>query len=158
MIGFEEMLVQLRDEQLSLDNAPASKNAEVLHGLKGKKNQGHIRKFKGIAEYLKPYPLHIITDNASALSIVMQLKSKLLLGLDIETSKTVVHSKAGLIPKISEVRLIQIFDGQTIYVFDCKAIGSIQWMEELKDNHIIAHNAAFEAQHFHYIGIEFCFV
>ena len=123
--------------------------------MSGKKNQDSIRKFSRIDEYLKPYHLKIITDLTSADTIIQQLKNKSLLGIDIETSKKTNHEKAGLIPKISDIRLIQLFDGTTVYIFDCKIIGSLNWVSSLNDTHLIAHNASFEAQHFYHIGIEF---
>ena len=93
MIEFEDMLVQLQEEGLTLEKVNISTSKEVLHGLKGKKNQGHIEKFKGIVEYLKPYILHVISDKDIATSMAMQLASKPLLGLDIETSKKTDHSQ-----------------------------------------------------------------
>ena len=56
-----------------------------------------------------------------------------MLGLDIETSKKTNHEKAGLIPQISNIRLVQIFDGNTIYIFDCKLIGNLNWIKSLQN-------------------------
>ena len=42
-------------------------------------------------------------------------------GVDIETAKKaeyLSHPKAGLDPYLSQIRLLQIYDGETVYVFD----------------------------------------
>lgn len=153
MIEFEDLLTKLQAEKLTLGQADQSQDKEVLHGLKGKKNQDHIRKFRDISEYLRPYPIEIITDRKAVLAVLFKVKRQHLLGIDIETSKKTDHPKAGLIPKISNIRLIQIFDGERIYIFDCQKIGSVDWMAALRDTRLIAHNAAFEAQHFLHAGI-----
>ncbi|MFK7910024.1 MAG: DNA polymerase [Akkermansiaceae bacterium] len=155
MIEFEELLTRLRDEYITLEDADQSVDPEVIHGLKGKKNQEHIRKFQTITKYLAPYRIEMIDTLEVAEATAGQLRNRPLLGIDIETGKTEDHPQAGLNPKISTIRLVQLFDGETIYVFDCHRIGSVTWMEMLKNSVLIAHNMAFEAQHFHHAGIDF---
>lgn len=155
MINFEELLTRLQAEGLTLAEAEQSQDPEVLHGLKGKKNQDHIRKFRGISEYLEPYPLDVITSREAAEVLLFELKNRKLLGIDIETSKTADHPQAGLNPRISEIRLLQLFDGDRVYIFDCQQIGGVEWISQLKDTPLVAHNAAFEAQHFHHAWIDF---
>lgn len=155
MIDFEEMLEKLQQENLTLDQAEQSKNPDIIHGLKGKKNQDCIRRFQAISEYLEPFPINIIADLKQAKVAIHQLKKSTLLGIDIETSKTRDHPNAGLIPKISQIRLVQLFDGKTLTVFDCQPLGGVNWITPLTETHLVAHNACFEAQHFYHQGIEF---
>jgi DNA polymerase-1 len=70
-------------------------------------------------------------------------------------SSRTTQQQAGLNPKVSRIRLIQLFDGKSIYLFDVFKIGSTDWMQTLKNQHFIAHNATFEAGHFHHAGIVF---
>ena len=155
MIDFEEMLEKLQQENLTLDQSEQSKNPEIIHGLKGKKNQDCIRRFNAISEYLKPFPINIISNLENAKDAVQKLKNSELLGIDIETSKTRDHPKAGLIPKISEIRLVQLFDGKNLTIFDCQKLGGVNWITPLTETHLVAHNASFDAQHFYHQGIEF---
>lgn len=73
-----------------------------------------------------------------------------MLGLDIETAKLPQYSyaaKAGLDPYLSEVRLIQIYQGKVSYVFDTRlfAESAVDLMRELlSTGRFIAHNGCFE--------------
>lgn len=155
MIEFEEILTRLHAEGVTLAEAGKSLDQEVAHALKGKKNLDHIRKFKRIAAYLDPYPIKVINNKKTAAVVINNLKKKPLLGMDIETSKTTDHPQAGLNPKISAIRLVQLFDGARIYIFDCQKLGGTDWITPIKNTPIVAHNAAFEAQHFHHVNIQF---
>lgn len=73
-------------------------------------------------------------------------------GLDIETRKLEKfkeHPKAGLCPHLSSVRLLQIYDGEHVWVFDLMKIGSYEEMfnKALLGRSLIAHNAVFELSH-----------
>jgi DNA polymerase-1 len=155
MLNFESLLCALQEEGLFLAQADQSQNTEVKHALTSNVNQKSIANFYEMQRYLAPYPITVINDNQTAQRIVLTLKTSILLGIDIETSKRVNHPKAGLHPKLSHIRLVQLFDGQSIYIFDCLKLGGVNWIESLKDNHLIAHNACFEAQHFFHAGITF---
>ena len=155
MIKIEEILDCLQVEGLTLSQAATSQNPDVQHALTGKANQASLLKFQKISEYLKPYPIEIITDLVKAEAVMHRLTQASLLGFDIETSKLIDHPQAGLNPKLSRIRLVQLFDGDHIYLFDCYKLGGVDWMIPLKACHLIAHNAAFEAQHFFHKGISF---
>jgi DNA polymerase I len=80
---------------------------------------------------------------------------KHILGLDIETEKLTGyedHPKAGLDPHLSRIRLIQVFDGRTVYVFDVASTG-LEPLQRLKDLQVVAHNAAFEMKHLMKVGL-----
>ncbi len=69
-------------------------------------------------------------------------------GLDIETSKKSDHKKAGLDPYLSDIRLVQIYDGETVFVFDrltADIDNPLAWF--LNHNRCIAHNGCFELKH-----------
>ena len=155
MLNIEDIFANLQAEGLTLSQVTNSHNPEVQHALTSKVNQASLLKFQQIAEYLKPYPIDIITDLLKAQAVIHQLTKSSFLGFDIETSQTAKHPQAGLNPKLSRIRLVQLFDGCRIYLFDCHKLGGVDWMSPLKACHLIAHNAAFEAQHFYHKGISF---
>ena len=155
MLNIEDIFTNLQAEGLTLSQVTNSQNPEVQHALTSKVNQTSLFKFQQITEYLKPYPIEIITDLLKAEAAIHQLSKAPLLGFDIETSKTVDHPQAGLNPKLSRIRLVQLFDGCRIYLFDCHKIGAVDWIRALSTCHLIAHNATFEAQHFYHNGTSF---
>lgn len=80
------------------------------------------------------------------------------LGLDIETcplSSFKNDLSAGLVPRKSSIRLVQVFDGRGIvFVFDLHKIGSIRSLPTaIWDRPCIAHNALFEMKHLLYQGV-----
>lgn len=69
-------------------------------------------------------------------------------GLDIETAKTSLHPKAGLDPYLSFIRLVQIYDGDTVFVFDrltADVDNQLAWF--VNHSRCIAHNGCFELKH-----------
>lgn len=154
-MNFEEMLTELQLENLSLKDVFASQNKIVQSALKSKEIQTSLARFEQIRHYLAPYQITCISKLEQALQVANLLKQSQFLGLDIETSKTCEHQQAGLNPKVSRIRLIQLFDGKAVYLFDVFKIGSTDWMHTLQHQHLIAHNATFEAGHFHHAGITF---
>lgn len=72
-------------------------------------------------------------------------------GLDIETAKEqkfIDHKKAGLCPLLSEIRLVQIYNGNAVYIFDCWHIDINQLRTFLYSKRFVAHYAKFELAHF----------
>lgn len=155
MMPFEKMLETLQAEGLSLQNVAKTENKLVQNTLKSKEIQAAVARFEKILAYLAPYPIVHITALLQAQKTAEFLKQSQFLGLDIETSRACKHQQAGLNPKVSCIRLIQLFDGKSIYLFDAFKIGSTDWMHTLKNQHLIAHNATFEAAHFHHAGVVF---
>lgn len=78
-------------------------------------------------------------------------------GVDIETAKRAEylnHPKAGLDPYLSMIRLLQIYDGETVYVFDMFDIeitNNLKQLFYLKQ--FVAHNAIFEMKFFKHFGV-----
>jgi len=75
-----------------------------------------------------------------------------LLGLDIETYGLEEFSedkRAGLDPRKSGIRLVQIYDGdKTVYVFDILKLGGLQALgDAIWEKPMVAHNAMFELKH-----------
>lgn len=84
------------------------------------------------------------------------LQCTCLLGLDIETAPLPDYKKdkqAGLVPRKSRIRLVQIFDGcSRVFVFDLFKL-PFSVLEPLKNKPFVAHNALFELQHLTYAGL-----
>jgi DNA polymerase-1 len=103
------------------------------------------------------YLTFYVTDRAEAKQIVSSLDRSILYGLDIETAKHPdfkEHKQAGLCPRLSTIRLLQIFDGVgRSYVFDVRSIGFDVFIHFLRAGRFVAHNAVFEAQHIRYNGV-----
>lgn len=81
-----------------------------------------------------------------------------LLGLDIETAPRMEHPKAGLDPYMTRISLIQIYDGDTCYVFDVLAEGIPSFLLDLFANpeySFIGHNSNFEITHLQFAGARF---
>lgn len=98
-----------------------------------------------------------ITDRAEATQIVSSLDRSILYGLDIETAKHPNwkdHKQAGLCPRLSNIRLLQLFDGQSkSYVFDVPSIGFDVFITFLRAGRFVSHNAVFEISHIRYNGV-----
>ena len=72
-------------------------------------------------------------------------------GIDLETAKGklyLTHPMAGLDPRMSEIRLLQLYDGEKIYVFDlfkCRSKEFDRHINEfLRVKKLVAHYAVFE--------------
>lgn len=86
----------------------------------------------------------------------LQSKEKIL-GLDIETYKLPAFAEdpqAGLEPRKSGIRLIQIYDAnKTVYVFDILKLGGLQVLgSDIWKMPMVAHNALFELKHLKHKG------
>jgi DNA polymerase I len=147
MMGYEEWLVMQRDD-------PQDK--EILRKGKLKSIQQHIDDALNLQQWLSPYNIYLIESIDESVRAVQYLSRSQALGLDIETEKTDPdHPQAGLNPKVSSIRLVQYFDGESCFIFDVKEIGGLSWIQPLLATQTIAHNALFEAQHFLEQGIIF---
>lgn len=113
----------------------------------------------------KPYVSRYVTTSSDTIKALAKFKEnpRKLYGLDIETGKKSVfksHEKAGLCPHLSFIRLIQVYDGASIYVFDLSRIkrdgdeGVRALRHFLSKEKFVAHNAIFEIKHFLNLGIE----
>lgn len=159
MIDYETFLVKVRDAgAIIAENGSLSgtDDKELIHNSKLKTIKKSINLSFKLKAYLSKTFLCTVMDTEEAEAIAQQLVNKEWLGLDIETGKTdPEHPLAGLNPLLSQIRLIQIYDGHTCYVFDQYKIKTFDWLTPLLDNQIVAHNAVFEASHFLHQGITF---
>lgn len=76
------------------------------------------------------------------------------LGIDTETAKLKAfrgHPKTGLDPHLSQIRLIQIYDGNRVYIFDMFHM-NIEVFTQLWRLPMIAHNAVFDLKHLFHAG------
>lgn len=106
------------------------------------------------------YEAYYITTAEDAAKAIKKLNAnpRKLYGLDIETGKQgkyKTHQKAGLCPHLSFIRLVQIYDGAAIWVFDTRKMGDCGAVKAfVSKSRFIAHNAIFEIKHFLKEGIE----
>lgn len=79
-----------------------------------------------------------------------------LLGLDIETAKLPpyeTHPRSGLDPLLSRIRLIQLYTGRDVYIFDLFKIPTAIVAPILHARKWIAHYAIFEISHLFNAGV-----
>lgn len=94
-----------------------------------------------------------ITDREEASAICKKIAGKPLYGLDIETARRYGREeeadgpKPGLDPRLSFIRLVQVYDGTNVYVFDVLHFSSERLIEFLTSHTFVAHNAVFELSH-----------
>jgi len=99
-----------------------------------------------------------VTEAAHVSRFVALLASrKNTIAIDIETFGTPaalalalpkpMKKQIGLDPHLSQIRLVQLFDGEHVYVFDIKAIGGLELLAPLWEKTFVAHNGIFELQH-----------
>jgi DNA polymerase-1 len=102
---------------------------------------------------------YIDQEEQAKQAIASLLSFQQLFGLDIETYGDDSFSsdkQAGLDPKKSLIRLVQIFDGvKTVYIFDIKKLTHFHFFEPLADRPMLAHNALFEMKHLLHKGVLF---
>ncbi len=76
-------------------------------------------------------------------------------GIDIETCKKPAYKdnkKAGLDPHLSDISIVQIYDGgDQVYIFDALLAG-LDWLKYLKNKNFVAHYGIFEIKHFTHNG------
>lgn len=93
------------------------------------------------------YPVHIISSPLDARQ--GQILENVCYGVDIETAPMFLykeHDRGGLDRYLSFIRLIQIFDGEAVYIFD-DVVPDILKRHNWASNYFVAHNAMFELQH-----------
>lgn len=94
----------------------------------------------------------VFVDDATLLPRFLQASHATLLGIDSETyaAKGYADDKqAGLSPRKSEIRLVQLYDGEGIvYVFDILKLGGLHVLgDAIWACPMVAHNAKFELTH-----------
>lgn len=104
--------------------------------------------------FLRDNATVVFVDTAEGLQdVVAQLLSAEIIGLDIETAKLTNHELAGLIPCVSRIRLVQLYNGETCYVADVNKVG-IDWLRLLEHKCMVAHNAQFDAAHLLHASVD----
>lgn len=145
---YEEYLFAKRE------NDPTN-NAELERVSLLKSIAAEISANQHLADWLKYHAgnIKVITDYSAAVHAVKLLKaSGEIIGLDIETAKSLEyaeHPQAGLHPKVSNIRLVQLFQSQAsgVIIIDCFAAG-YDWLPHLIGGQYVAHNSQFEGMHF----------
>ena len=102
------------------------------------------------------FAIRYISELRQVEGALKDLMVERVLGLDIETAKLVKYSnnkRAGLDPHLSRIRLVQICNDKTVYVFDMDSI-KLQSLAALFDCPMVAHNSVFEMKHLIHAGLE----
>lgn len=100
------------------------------------------------------YPVLYITELATALEALAKLDSMdVLFGLDTETCCKPNYSKistAALSPHYGKIRLLQLFTGRSVAVFDCLTLYDLEFIHAVRNflstHKFVAHNAIFDLQ------------
>lgn len=154
-MNYEEYLLALRDGR-------GARSAELRRAAQQKNIESEIEIGKQFSDWLftKAGGISVVTRGEDAAHIVAQLKaSGEVIGIDIETAKCPgqeAHPLAGLHPRVSKIRLVQLFQSREngVYVIDCFAAG-YEWLASLIGGQFVAHNSKFEASHlWHLLGRE----
>ena len=104
-------------------------------------------------------PCWYVKEKVTALKIVEELMQKdCLFAIDTETAalpKYKHNSKAGLSPHLSDIRLLQVYDGKNSIIFDSLSLGGLDFaVPFLESKRFLAHNAIFDLQFFYKIGVK----
>lgn len=97
-------------------------------------------------------------DTAANILSKLMLKD-CLFGFDTETAalpKYKSNPDAALSPHLSQIRLLQVFDGTNSFVFDCYHIPIGTFTRFLQSKRFVAHNALFDLSFIRKAGIENC--
>jgi len=104
-----------------------------------------------ILENLSIKTVYISKDSESKSAVQHLLNCANILGLDIETAKLPEYlndKQAGLSPRKSKIRLVQLYDGQSkVFVFDLFKLKDHSCLNPIWKRPLVAHNAMFEMQH-----------
>lgn len=116
-----------------------------------------MKAFKNVFDKIEFTTWYIQTE-ADAKKAIKALKPNTLYGLDIETAKNpkfAEHPQAGLCPHLSNIRLLQIFDGvKNVYVFDLFHVSLELLGDFLSKGRFVAHNGKFEISFLTHYGLE----
>src|SRR5215218_3949347 len=92
-------------------------------------------------------PTSTSTSNTTLQDVLRMVETSNLVALDLETT--------GLDPRSSEIRLLQVSDGDETYVIDCRSLEVRPLVEALGKAAIVAHGAAFDwAFLYQHFGVE----
>lgn len=108
-------------------------------------------------------PLTYVTDKTKAERVLSGFQSRGVrtYAIDTETSPFPKYKSvggAGLSPYLSEVRLVQCYDGESCFVFDTRTLGDTGIFKQfLETQRFIGHNSVFDLQYFYkQFGISKC--
>ena len=106
------------------------------------------------------YPVYYVTDKSEAISYIQRLLAQPdeVYVVDTETEALPQYKhiyQAALSPHLAVTRLLQIFTGRTVFVFDIKMIGSFEiFTELLETKRYCNHNSIFDLGFFYkYFGV-----
>lgn len=111
---------------------------------------------KFLEQEIPCFYLTTIENSLEAIDILMQCEG--VLGIDTETCPYPEYAhieKAGLQPHLSSIRLLQVYDGITSYIFDLRFIKDTSiFLRLLVNKQFVAHHALFDLQFFMLLGAQ----
>jgi DNA polymerase-1 len=137
---FEDYLLLVRDGLLDQKDTSAARKSKLIGQ--------EIEAAEKLREWVKSHGgLRLIQTPEEALEVLSKFDSGVVTGVDIETAKASEHPKAGLLPEVSLIRLVQLWQPrQPVLVVDCYKAG-YEWLGALTPMRLVAHNALFEIKH-----------
>ena len=146
-----ETILELNNKMgFDITTISANKHPTIQKTLRLKVSSETIKRMVALHDYLAKWRISEVEDIQA---MVKALRHSTQIAIDIETMPLVDHSQAGLLPVVTAIRLVQLFDGKHCYIIDVTKFG-LEWLRELKHIKMIAHNAQFEDAHLCHAGIE----
>jgi DNA polymerase-1 len=146
-----EAILELNNKMgFDITTISANKHPTIQKALKLKVSNETINQIATLHYYLAKWRIIEVEDIQT---MVKALSKAAQIAIDIETLPLVDHSQAGLLPVVTAIRLVQLFDGKHCYIIDARKFG-LEWLRELKHIKMIAHNAQFEDAHLCHAGID----
>ena len=125
---------------------PDAKELSAAMRLKG--IAADINHAKELSTWIRQHGgIRYVRSDVVAIDTLSQFSSACVTGIDIETAKSCDHLMAGLVPAVSKIRTVQLWQsGQPAVVVDCFTAG-YAWLNIIKPLRLAAHNALFEIKH-----------
>ena len=136
------------EEYLALLNQPDVDQSRVAQARKLKGISSEIERSERLSGWIQVNGgLQYVRSEVVAIDLVSGFDCNQITGIDIETAKAIDHPLAGLVPMVSRVRTVQLWQrGKPVIVIDCFSAG-YEWLNSIRPLKLAAHNAVFEVKH-----------
>ncbi len=137
---FEDYLQQLNESGID--------QARLAHARKLKVVSAEIERARQLSEWINGHGgLEYVKSHVVAIDLISRFSSDDITGIDIETAKCRDHPMSGLVPSVSKVRTVQLWQmGKPVVVVDCFEAG-YEWLNIIQSLKLAAHNSVFEIKH-----------
>lgn len=136
------------EDYLELIHEPNPDSTLVTHARKLKGVSAELERSKKLSEWIrKNGGLQFVRSEVVAIDLISTFSCHQITGIDIETAKACDHLMSGLVPAVSRIRTVQLWQaGKPVVVVDCFSAG-YEWLNIVKPLRLVAHNAVFETKH-----------